>query len=116
MKEFVESADLFGYAIQARCTVLDSGLHILVIGGSKTHVGAISYCFPGEPVQTIQFPAHRDGVVSARWAERLCSQTNAPVTVACGIHYDNVSKAEINEIVRTTEHLLGQLEETHRRD
>lgn len=110
MKEFCFKTELMGYPIEARCAVLDVGIHVLLTGGSRTHVGAISHAFPGEKVQTVQFPTHRDGTVSERWAERLCQKFQAPVVVNCGIHYDNVSRDDIKEIVRATDQLLEQAE------
>ena len=100
---------LMGYRLEAQCSILDEGIHILLTGGSRTHVGAISFCFPGENAQTIQFPKHRDGVVSEKWAESLCRKLCVPVTVNCGIHYDHVSKEDIFRIVAETEEMLEQL-------
>lgn len=106
MKGQLLQAEWRGYPIEARVHRLDDGLHVLVTGGCRTHVGAVSYAFPGESVQTIQFPTHRDGKVSERWAKALCERLHCQVTVNCGIHYDNVSKADIQEIVAVTEQLL----------
>lgn len=108
MKEYLFSDSLMDYPITARLSVLDDGIHVLVIGGCRTHVGAVSYAFPGQKTETIQFPTHKDGVVSERWADELCRQTQAPVVVNCGIHYDNVDRAKIQQIVRVTEALLQQ--------
>ena len=101
---------LMGYQLEARCSILDEGIHVLLTGGSRTHVGAVSFCFPGEQAQTVQFPGHRDGVVSEKWAECLCRKLDTPVTVNCGIHYDNVDKEDICRIVAETEEMLAQLE------
>jgi hypothetical protein len=108
MKEYFCSNRLMDCSIEARTHVLDDGIHVLVIGGCRTHVGAVSYAFPGQPVETVQFPTHRDGAVSERWAKTLCERMNCPVVVNCGIHYDNVTKADIMEIVKATDALLEQ--------
>lgn len=108
MKEQLFQTQWRGYSIEARVHVLDAGIHILLTGGCRTHVGAVSHAIPGEPVQTIQFPTHREGMVSERWAKVLCQRLNSPVTVNCGIHYDHVSKRDIQEIVSVTEELLRQ--------
>lgn len=112
MKEFQQKTELFGHSIEARCTILDDGLHVLLTGGSRTHVGALSYAFPGEheKIQTIQFPEHRDGAVSERWAGRLCQRFRMPVVVNCGIHYDHVNRADIERILAAAEDLLEQVE------
>lgn len=108
MKEYLFTDSLMGYSIQVRLNVLDDGIHVLVVGGCRTHVGAVSYAFPGQKTETIQFPTHKDGVVSERWAGELCREIQVPVVVNCGIHYDNVSRSEIQEIVCVTETLLQQ--------
>ena len=110
MKEIYLEKKLMGYQLKARCSILDEGIHVLLTGGSRTHVGAVSFCFPGETVQTVQFPGHRDGVVSKKWAEYLCRKFCTLVTVNCGIHYDNVCKEEICQIVAETEEMLTQIE------
>lgn len=110
-KEFCLQEEWRGYPVKAACTVLDEGIHVLITGGSRTHVGAVSYAFLGEPVQTVQFPEHRDGTVSAFWAEKLCRQFGTPVVVNCGIHYDRVSGNDIKEIVAVTERLLKRAAE-----
>lgn len=110
MKDLCLKTELMGYTIEARCSVLDVGIHVLLIGGCRTHVGAVSYAFPGQQVQTIQFPTHREGIVSECWAKRLCQQFQTPVVVNCGIHYDNVTRDDIQEIVNATQVLLNQAE------
>lgn len=97
-------------SIEARVHLLDDGVHVLITGGCRTHVGAVSYAFPGEAVQTVQFPAHRDGVVSEQWASALCARLGCPVVVSCGIHYDQVTKADIQQIVSASEGLLREAE------
>lgn len=109
MKEWLFQTQWRGYSIEARVHLLDAGLHVLLTGGCRTHVGAVSYSFPGESVQTIQFPTHREGVVSEQWAKALCEHLHCPVVVNCGIHYDRVSKADIREIVSAAEQLLGNV-------
>lgn len=106
MRDLLFQTQCLGWPIEARICLLDEGLHALVTGGCRTHVGAVSYAFPNEKVQTVQFPTHRDGVVSEQWATALCEALHCPVVVNCGIHYDNVSKAEICEIVSAAGELL----------
>lgn len=109
MKTQFFQTECLGWPIEARIHRLDDGLHVLVTGGCKTHVGAVSYAFPGEEVQTVQFPTHRDGTVSRQWAETLCRRLRCPVVVNCGIHYDDVSRTEICEIVSAAEELLRKV-------
>ncbi|MDO4326234.1 MAG: hypothetical protein Q4E24_09435 [bacterium] len=106
MNEFKVRTEWLGYPIEASVSILDDGLHILLTGGCRTHVGAISRAVPKEETHTIQYPTHRDGLVSETWASALSSLFRQPVVVCCGIHYDNVSREDIQQIVKKTDELL----------
>ena len=99
---------VLGYLVTAEITRLNDGFHILLVGGSRTHVGAVSTC-SGSEVLTIEEKHHREGVVSAKWADTLHRAWNCPVTVACGIHYDHASKEEIRIVVEETDIMLAEI-------
>lgn len=101
--------DLLGFPITCRATRLHAGLHVLITGGVRTHVGAISTALPGEKTETRVFPGHKDQFVSELWAAKLAKILGEPVTVACGIHYDDATKTQIGEILNCTDRLLGKL-------
>lgn len=88
---------------------LDEGMHVLITGGEKSHIGAISYAYPDHPVSTIQFPGHKDGIVSEQWARELYQLLGETVCVECGIHYDNLKKDEIEEVVKVCKEMLSKL-------
>lgn len=100
---------LFGSPITCHATRLHEGLHVLLTGGVKSHVGAISTALPGEKPETRYFPGHKDQFVSEPWAEKLAEKLGEPVTVVCGIHYDDATKAEIREILQCTDGMLEKL-------
>lgn len=95
--------------ITAEITPLDSGVHILLTGGCRSHIGAVSIC-GSEGLRTIELPGHREGVVSTGWAESLHCAWEIPVTVACGIHYENASREEIQEVLAAVASLREELE------
>ena len=90
---------LFGYPI--RCTVarLDTGVHVLLTGGCKSHIGAVSTAEPDGEVQTQLFPGHKDQYISEPWAKAICEKTGERACVICGIHYDNADKVQIWEFL-----------------
>lgn len=100
---------LFGFPIQCRATRLDEGLHVLITGGVKTHIGAISICGPGEKPDTKCFPGHKDQHISDPWAKTLANHLGEPVCVVCGIHYDNATRKEIEQIMKITDEMLEEL-------
>jgi hypothetical protein len=103
---------LFGYPIRCTVTTLDSGIHVLLTGGSRSHIGAVSIAQPGEAVDTKVFPGHKDQFISEPWAEKLSEATGQRVCVVCGIHYDDATKAQIAEILKETNRLLQALIQT----
>ncbi len=94
-----------GQRITAVVTKLDYGYHVLLTGGSRTHVGSVSSAGFGDDIDH-QFPGHRDGVVSRMWADALYELSGEPVVVACGIHYDGVNREQIDGIVDACRRLL----------
>ena len=100
---------LFGFPIRCTATRLDEGLHVLITGGIKTHIGAVSTCRPVEEPETKYFPGHKDQFVSAPWAKALAEKLSEPACVVCGIHYDNITKEQIAEIMAVTDKLLNEL-------
>ncbi len=97
-----------GETITAVVTRLDEGYHVLLTGGSKTHIGSVSSAGYGEDI-SYQFPGHRDEVVSRMWAGSLHEALSEPVVVSCGLHYDGVNKDQINGIVEECEKLLEKV-------
>lgn len=100
---------LFDCPITCRATGLHQGLHVLLTGGQRTHVGAISTARPGQTAKTQCFPGHKDQFVSAPWAEKLAEKLGEPVTVVCGIHYDDATGEQIARILSCTDGMLKKL-------
>lgn len=97
---------VLGYPVTLQCTFLDEGIHVLITGGCRTHVGAVTTAWP---LRTILLESHRDNVVSERAAQRLYEWLHCPVTVCCGIHYDIVSREDIQTILNAVDRLVEQL-------
>lgn len=94
--------------LTARLQPVDGGMRAEIYGGTRPHIGAVSIAGPDGKVSTTQFPTHRDGVVSARWAGALAEAGYRPAVVLAGIHYDHLDRAGIDQVVQATEHLLQQ--------
>lgn len=107
MREYVR--DLFGYPLVCTVARLDEGVHILLTGGCKSHIGAVSTAEPGGEVQTQLFPGHKDQYISEPWAKAICEKTGERVCVVCGIHYDDADKGQIQRILEETDALLAEI-------
>ncbi|MGE7616177.1 hypothetical protein [Paenibacillus sp. NPDC101420] len=75
---------------------------LLVISGGVRHIGAASTAYlNGErvEVQTSAVPNHKEHSISEDIAIRVAEALNRTVTVVMGIHYDDLTKEGIKEVV-----------------
>ena len=109
MKRFSLTRELMGASITAQVLCLPEGLQVNVYGGVLPHIGAVSVADLQGNITTQQFPAHRDGVVSERWAKLLSEAGYVPAVVTAGIHYDHLSRDGISAVVELTDTMLSEL-------
>ena len=95
--------------LTARVQAVDGGVRAEVYGGTRPHIGAVSIAGPEGDITTTQFPTHRDGAVSARWAEALAAAGLRPAVVLAGIHYDGLSPEGISLVLADSEGLLQEV-------
>lgn len=92
---------------------VDIGDDLLVtIAGGKAHVGAVAVgitCGGLASSSVITVPAHREDRVVKDAAEKLAKVLDKSVVVVAGIHYDNMTKEEINETLRLCDALIEAL-------
>ena len=100
---------LLGRQIRAIVHFLDQGINVLLTGGDKSHIGAVSGRIPGQDPVDIELPGHKEGIVARKWAEKLEAARGEPVWVECGIHYETLSREGIAQVVRTCGEMLEEL-------
>ena len=100
---------VLGFPITARLARLDDGVSVLLTGGSRTHVGAVTVAHPEGGLETVRVPGHKDHLVSEPWAAALRDRTGQRAAVTCGIHYDNASREDIREILSAADRMLSLL-------
>lgn len=108
MYQFEITRHLFGRELTAHIVRLDAGIHVLIYGGNRSHVGAVSIVDQGKVCETTQFPGHKDGIVSEMWAKALARTHTGSIVVAAGIHYDNLTGEDIKAILSATEEMLDR--------
>nr|WP_294673784.1 hypothetical protein [uncultured Blautia sp.] len=79
------------------------GINVLIEGGDSGHIGAVAVAGPGMATKVIAFPGHREDVLSKRWGEELAVKYNVPVVVEAGIHFNQITKKEIQEVLQALE-------------
>ena len=109
MTQFSLTRELMGAPITAHAIYLPNGLQVTIYGGTLPHIGAVSVVDPQGNVTTRQFPTHKDGVVSEKWAKALLEAGYCPAVVTAGIHYDGLSREQIDQVVALTSEMLAEL-------
>ena len=80
-------------------------LHAFLLGG-EAHVGAVALASPEEAAKVVQRRGHREGELASRMADRLAAALNCAVSVSSGIHFADISRAEITTVERLAEKLV----------
>lgn len=106
MRRFELTGELLGRTVTAEVLCLEGGIHVSIYGGDLPHIGAVSVVSPDGVCSTVEFPGHRDGAVSERWAKALSSAGYCPAVVEAGIHYDNLSRQGIADVLSLTDKML----------
>jgi hypothetical protein len=102
-------AVVLGRPIRCQWVRLEDGAQVLLTGGDRGHIGAVSVAEPGSPTQTMTFPGHKDHLLSAPWAEALAARWHCRVCVTCGIHYDGLNREGLTAVLAAAASLLAQL-------
>ena len=90
-------------------------LLIAIYGGDAHHIGGTAVAYPTlshyrdattVSVNTMTLPGHKDYVVANTAAEKICKALELPTIVTVGIHYDNATKEDIDEIISVVDALV----------
>lgn len=71
----------------------------LILTGGDKHVGALALSGPNEKTQVLVAPGHYEGHLCRELSEICAKKLNCRIAFCCGIHYDDISKDEIEEIL-----------------
>jgi hypothetical protein len=107
------------YQISAHGQYIGNDLHLVITGGEQPHVGAVAVGTQalGEPdgihVSLITVPGHKEDVVVEKAARRLARQLGITVLVAAGMHWDEIDKKGIDQVLvhadQLTERILHEV-------
>lgn len=96
------------YQITLTLTDTGHGIHGLLTGGEKPHVGGVVLAIPrpslsGEgwsaDVYITPVPGHKDVDVARTVAEMLARELRLPVSITAGIHSDHLCLEELNQLI-----------------
>lgn len=90
--------------------------HVILVSGGQAHIGtqvcAIPYFNNDQWHVTLHIwnqIAHRDDEVAKRYASALALHTHHTAICICGIHYDDIQKDEIKEILTWCDQDIEQM-------
>jgi len=96
------------YQITLTLTDTGHGIHGLLTGGEKPHVGGVVLAIPrpslsGEgwsaDVYITPVPGHKDVDVARTVAEMLARELRLPVSITAGIHSDHLCLEDLSQLI-----------------
>ena len=107
------------YDLSASVRLVGEDILIAIWGGENPHIGAVAAAQPrpslADPsvisasVSVICFLGHKDDNLAKKTAETLTAAFNANVVVTVGIHWDDLSQADISVINKNGEILVDSV-------
>jgi hypothetical protein len=103
--------------IKVQIVAMGKDYNVICYGGDVPHIGAVTMSIPRPSLENPDIIScttsvlvnigHKDDILARVISEKLSVRENAVVTCACGIHYDNITKAELKELMDEINEILG---------
>lgn len=96
--------------IQLTAKKLDKDLIITITGG-REHLGAIGiglFINGKASSSVITLPNHKEDIIAKQGAEKIAKQLETNAVVIAGIHLDNITREEIDAVVKNSELLIEE--------
>ena len=95
--------------LRLACRAMGEDLCVMLSGGDREHLGAVALAAPGEDLQSLPRPGHREEDLARDLASRLARERGVAVCVACGIHVDRLRPEELPDILAMAQELTDRL-------
>lgn len=100
--------------IDLKGTYVGEDLIIIISGGDRPHVGAVSYGGQGFENKdfeknTVVYGNHKEYIICQRFSQRIGEIFNGNYIISAGIHLDNITKEEIEIVKNLSEELLEEI-------
>lgn len=82
--------------------------YVAILGGGQAHTGAIAIARSGRLLNLFELEGHREKELAAQFAIDLSLALNSVVSVNAGIHYERISKTEIETVMGLACQLLAE--------
>ena len=116
--EILEEQIAGAYPVSCQAISMGQDYTICVWGGDTPHVGSVvmSVARPsltgegtGVTSSVINGMGHKDEYVARKFAEAAAVKYNCTAVCTCGIHIDNISKEQLQNVADTCDRLLARL-------
>lgn len=116
--EILEEQIAGGYPVSCQAVPMGQDYTICVWGGETPHVGSVvmSVARPsltgegtGVTSSVINGMGHKDEYVARKFAEAAAVKYNCTIVCTCGIHIDNITKEQLQNVADVCDRLLVRL-------
>lgn len=100
-------------------TLVGEDLVVVISGGDKPHIGAVAICLPSISVNDSErkiytlshqtFAGHKEGELALKSAEKISKALDKKVVLTCGIHFDQVTRKRIKEILQQVDVMTSRI-------
>jgi hypothetical protein len=107
------------YDISASVRLVGQDVLVAIWGGEKPHIGAVAMAQPRPSLRdpdvtsatasVFAYVGHKEDDLAKATAEILAAALKTHVVVTAGIHWDNLSKKGIQQIIRNSEILVDMI-------
>lgn len=111
-----KTAETANSVLEIRAEKVGSDILICLSGGSHPHIGCVVQAVPRPSLKgdgtvsatssVLNLTGHKEEVLCRMLAEKVCCACNAVVVCTGGFHLDNITPAQISEVMGTAE-MLG---------
>jgi len=119
MKRFLVQISKGRFKIHGFVQELGQDILVSIWGGTHPHIGAVGMAIPRPSLKNpkkwsatssnFTFVGHKEDILAKKISEKLSARLRKNTVVTAGIHWDNLSPAEIKTIQNLTPKLVDQI-------
>ena len=113
----VFTKEVLGQTLRFSVEKVGMDYNVIISGGTRAHIGSVSMATPAQnletgldsaTVSTFVYLGHKDDHIGHKVAYDMCKKLRANVVVCCGVHFDAISKGEIEHVLATSQSLMQE--------
>jgi len=94
------------YKVWLQCEEMDNDLIYILGGGETPHIGGVVLKIPKKEIMIMKLEGHYDLEVLIPIAEAAADKNKKKVVALGGVHIDNASKDDIDQLVSNCKELI----------